>query len=599
MSLTKVSYSMIQGAPVNIVDFGANTSPFDSSSAIAAAKIAGSGFAYVPGGVYFVSPTTDIGGLYGPGRILQNGIENILPASPYFPAKNNCSSLFVDLHYGILSGTPWLTGEIWSGTGFDIGVDVPAGATSFTSTGAVPIAGQLIQYLSKNGYRYVAVVKTVVGAVVTLDRPVVGGIAAGSPLGLNISSFYANSGPHPNVYGYQAIVDYWMLNPLKAYDNLQYQVPAPLGPGVVAQLSGNNVLRPGGATYPAFSVTPSGTQGCQFNFRASKTGTHVLRIHINTQGADLVVSWSTVTVGGTFSNNTTINTNAPRLVEIPIWVQKSANDVAINVVLGSATNTVFYLARAEWAEYNETTASSLNFGKHVLLGDSWFNQTGIAEQMRVRLPNAIIANKGIGGNTASDLINRFAVDVTPEKPNFVWIMVGTNDAGASVDPDLFAFYIQRLKSMIQEIGATPIFYGPSVGTTLATTFDYSRQYADETPYIDQDLENSYGAWTPADTGFTKVGSPVFTGSYVKSGGICHCTLTIAGGGSSSSASTAGVSTVTGLPFTPLTNDVCVASNGAIANLGTGLLFAATGTLYVPSWSADPGTVTISFSYLVA
>lgn len=598
MALTKVSYSMINGAPVNIVDYGALTSPFDSSSAVVAAKAAGNGFAYVPGGVYLVSPTTDIGGLFGPGRILQNGNENILPVSPSMSVKNNCVPLFVDMHYGILSGTPYITGENWSGTGFDIGADVPAGATSFTSTGAVPVAGQLIQYLSKNGYRYVAVVKTVVGAVVNLDRPVVGGIAAGSPLGLNISSFYANSGPHPNVYGYQAIVDYWMLNSLKAYDNLTYQVPSALGSGVVAQLSGNNVLWPGAATYPAFSVTPSGTQGCQFNFRVSKTGTHILRLHINTQGADLVLFWSTVTVGGTYSNNTTINTNAPRLVEIPIWVQKSVNDIAINVMLASASNTVFYIARAEFAEYNEVTASSLNFGKHVLLGDSWFNQTGIAEQMRVRLPNAIIANKGIGGNTAANLISRFNVDVTPEKPDFVWVMVGTNDAGAGVDPNLFAFYIQQLKSLIQNIGATPIFYGPSVGTTLATTFNYSRQYADQTPYIDQDIENQYGTWVPVDTGFTKVGSPSFVGTYVKSGGICHCTLLISGNGGST-ASTAGVSLVTGLPFTPLTNDVCFASNGAIASLGTGLVFAATGTVYVPAWTVDPGTVTVSFSYLTA
>ena len=37
MSLTKVSYSMIQGAPVNILDYGASTSSANNTVAIQAA----------------------------------------------------------------------------------------------------------------------------------------------------------------------------------------------------------------------------------------------------------------------------------------------------------------------------------------------------------------------------------------------------------------------------------------------------------------------------------------------------------------------------------------------------------------------------------
>lgn len=65
MSLTKVSYSMINGAPLNVLDFGADpTGVADSTAAIQAAwdqaKANGHGYIRVPAGTYLVTEAIDI-----------------------------------------------------------------------------------------------------------------------------------------------------------------------------------------------------------------------------------------------------------------------------------------------------------------------------------------------------------------------------------------------------------------------------------------------------------------------------------------------------------------------------------------------------------
>ena len=60
MSLTKVSYSMITGAPANVLDYGADpTGVADSAPAINAA-IAANKFVYLPAGTYKVNTTIDL-----------------------------------------------------------------------------------------------------------------------------------------------------------------------------------------------------------------------------------------------------------------------------------------------------------------------------------------------------------------------------------------------------------------------------------------------------------------------------------------------------------------------------------------------------------
>lgn len=554
---------------VYITQYGAvGDGVVDCSTAIANAR-AVTGYAYVPEGLFLVSATTALGGLWGPGRIIQSGNQVLLPASIWSGYKNSNASLFVDLHYGILRGTAFVTGEV--SASYSIGADVAGGATTFTSTGSVPSVGQLINYLAKDGYYHSAVAINVAGAIVTLDQPVVSaGIAASAT---NISAFYSNNSPHPNVLGYDTIADYPFANGLRSYGTLTYQNPVAYNGGTVTRSSGNNVIKPGGTTFPGWDVTPGGaSQGCQFNFRPGKTGYHVLRLKVNTVATDLFLSVSSATAAGTFNYfSANINSDAATLYEVPVWVQKGLNDVELNITI-TRTAGVFYIARAELVQYEQLSGAKVNWGKHVLLGDSWFVQTGIADRLQANLPNSRVVNKGVGGDKASDLVARFATDVTPENPDFVWIMVSTNDYVASVSSDLFAYNIQRLKYLCQSIGATPIFFGPSVGSigVSAPQFDSSRQYADLTPYIDENLLNYFDTFTGTLTGCTT--SPTAAIKYSVNGDLV--TLEIP---QTTATSNTTACTITGVPqyLRPTTSQNCLAfvfDNGAatasIVNVGT-------------------------------
>jgi len=60
MSLTKATYSMIQDAPTNIVDFGADATGVADSTAAIVAAIAASNFVYIPSGTYKTTTQIDL-----------------------------------------------------------------------------------------------------------------------------------------------------------------------------------------------------------------------------------------------------------------------------------------------------------------------------------------------------------------------------------------------------------------------------------------------------------------------------------------------------------------------------------------------------------
>ena len=107
--------------------------------------------------------------------------------------------------------------------------------------------------------------------------------------------------------------------------------------------------------------------------------------------------------------------------------------------------------------------NSLNYGKHVLLGDSWFSRDSLYERLKSRLPQANVINKGIGGNTASQLLARFDADVSWQSPTHVWILTGTNDYWNYVSASTYKSNIKSLINRVQAIGAIPIVFDASVG----------------------------------------------------------------------------------------------------------------------------------------
>lgn len=107
--------------------------------------------------------------------------------------------------------------------------------------------------------------------------------------------------------------------------------------------------------------------------------------------------------------------------------------------------------------------SRLNQGKHVLLGDSWFSRNSLFERLRTRLPSASFSNKGVGGDTAKNLLERFDTDVSWQNPSFVWILTGTNDYWQDVSAANYKSNMRQIINRVRDLGAIPIVFDSSVG----------------------------------------------------------------------------------------------------------------------------------------
>ena len=67
-----------------------------------------------------------------------------------------------------------------------------------------------------------------------------------------------------------------------------------------------------------------------------------------------------------------------------------------------------------------------------------------------------IENMGMDGDSTSGMVNRFAMSVVPEKPEYVVIMGGLNDLFTRVSGDDVYRNLVQLMQMSKEIGAEPI-----------------------------------------------------------------------------------------------------------------------------------------------
>lgn len=129
---------------------------------------------------------------------------------------------------------------------------------------------------------------------------------------------------------------------------------------------------------------------------------------------------------------------------------------------GSHPNLYGYRAIADFA-IRKIGKSKLNNGRHVLLGDSWFESPGVSERLAARLSNTNILNEGVGGNTSTQMLNRFDSDVKSHKPDFVWVMAGTNDFHMKVPTATYLSNIQTILAKISRIGAEAVVFNASVG----------------------------------------------------------------------------------------------------------------------------------------
>lgn len=159
---------------------------------------------------------------------------------------------------------------------------------------------------------------------------------------------------------------------------------------------------------------------------------------------------------------------------------------------GSHPNWFGYRSIADFA-LRSLTQIDLNRGRHVLLGDSWFSSIGIGQRLEERLPNGTFINAGVGGSKASDLLARFDTDVSPQNPDFVWVLSGVNDYFGGVTAEQYSAAMQAIIAKINAIGARPVIIDSPVaqlmfgnGALTVLSHDYAASLSKK-DYIEYDL----------------------------------------------------------------------------------------------------------------
>lgn len=391
----------------------------------------------------------------------------------------------VDMHYGALKGVAWVTGEPGAKVTYTLSSGASIGATTLSLVaGTAPIDDQLIVVLGTDGEYYCVPVSTVSGTTVNLREPLPVAVNAGA----NVFNAYDNE-PHANKYGFSAIADYALRTFAEAYTRVVELAPvAGSASVVISAVNDNDTFLPSSTNVTAYEVTPDAGTGVTFTHRFKRSGSYLLRLKMNTGG-------DSVSLSGVISSLTVVNESHARsdasVIEIPFWVPARTNPALVLTVNGA---NPFTISPLEILEHTGQSIKKYDNKKHVLFGDSWFAITpdGIIDRLRAVLPDADFVNAGVGGNTAADLVNRFDTDVAPHSPDFVWIIVGTNDYYTSVASSLFGFYLQQIIDKCTRIGAIPIVFTPSIGSPTMSTarFNLSRRYPAEVMYFPEDLSRS-------------------------------------------------------------------------------------------------------------
>ena len=417
---------------------------------------------------------------------LQNSITSLNASVTTLNNNNygsNLSPLIVDLHSGTLCGNGWL------GNGVEIGgtYPTPVIATSSSSAGSLIInvsdasifsVGQLICYeATPDGDWYSANIKSILSNTLTIDRTLPVGIAAGS----KVIYFYANDA-HPNQYGYWTIADDALRQLTSkneiAYLSQNYETWSAFGGAVLtsailAPVTIDSYKIPGATTNTNRSglvtCTDAG-QGVQSYWAALVGGNYRTHLVFNSGERDGGLSGSVnVTIEElrrdgviyTIATQSILGYSGVRTIDL-FYKSCEGSSISVKVTNNAGGISTFYVG--ELIHYKITESiSSLNHGTHVLFGDSWVASGLFEARLQSKLPNANLVNAGISGNKASQMIARFYTDVAILNPQYVWMLVSTNDYYAEVTPSLFEQQTSQILGYILSINSQAIAFNASVG----------------------------------------------------------------------------------------------------------------------------------------
>ncbi len=373
----------------------------------------------------------------------------------------------IDMHFGTLRGLGWNSAETVN-TEFVTSTTaaVPVRSLSIPVVSASGfVTPQLIVYRGIDNEYYTATVVSKSGNTLNLGEETDAAIASG---GLVANAYRDDA--HPNQWGAYAIADD-TLRRLSHVEELaavqrNYMELSVISGATIAGDTEFSYANPGATTdvsQRAAKVTaPTTNSGASSRPLAIPAGTYRVTFPIRVAGKVSVQlqEWSKEGESRIIGSLVLVGDGSVRLASIMASV-RPGSALAVIVLNATAAATVFSIGRISFFRITGR-APSLNRGVIELFGDSWINGGYITLRMRQRLPKATIIQSGVGGNNMQDLLARFETDVIPNKPDWVFVMCGTNDVYQGTLAKAFETDALVLKSRIKSIGARPVFWNCSV-----------------------------------------------------------------------------------------------------------------------------------------
>jgi hypothetical protein len=221
----------------------------------------------------------------------------------------------------------------------------------------------------------------------------------------------------------------------------------------------------------------------QTPFIALEGGNYIARVALcaNTESGSADTDTTSVYIlenGTIVASATTLSSRSAEIVDVPFFIRagKTAEVWVVSNVIGLG----FSVSQIEIFKTDEFV-STVNYGKHVILGDSCVAEDWLVPRIVARLDKAAIVNAGVAGNEISDMVARFATDVAPESPQFVWVVsTGANDYVGGNATSTYDLNIGKLAGLVAALGADCVLFGAAVGplnhSTAGDTLTGSREY---------------------------------------------------------------------------------------------------------------------------
>ena len=391
----------------------------------------------------------------------------------------------IDMHFGALLGVSAVNPQ--GSVERSIASDLSIGDMELTLTLTSPyVAGSLLCYLADDGEWYPTVVHSAIGSLVKLKYP----IQAACSTSKCIVSNFMRDNIHPNQRGYNTVVDYALRTALYDTTKLEswstdFNNALPVGGAVLDRVAPSLYENPGHSDLIPLQVTcASSGLGVQTPPLVNGySGDMLVKVYLNygvdestLAGAAEGLCQTKVQVldgNSTIATKTVSSRSVCDVVRL-VCNKKQGSNLTVKITSLTGGQHKIWVSKVEVHKINSAD-KNINIGTHVIAGDSWTVGEGISPRLKERLSKVTFIDSGVSGDKSSDVLGAWGGRIAQYNPDYIWMLVGTNDFYGSVTKDTYDTNIRIMSGLSASLASKFVYFTASVGQNA--TLDLSRKYA--------------------------------------------------------------------------------------------------------------------------